>query len=122
MIIGSAPKHFFSGLKNTEVKLIGPAGTVTAFAGPIKGQDRIACVDTLRGVAVLGILVMNVYAFAMPLAAYSNPLVMGGTEPINMGVWVVTHIFFDRKFISIFSMLFGAGLIMMSERAEAKAT
>lgn len=58
----------------------------------------------------------------MPLAAYSNPLVMGGTEPINMGVWVVTHIFFDRKFISIFSMLFGAGLIMMSERAEAKAT
>jgi uncharacterized protein len=89
-------------------------------AGPVTSQERLTSVDTLRGVAVLGILVMNIYAFAMPFAAYSNPLLMGGTDTLNMGTWFFTHILFDQKFMSIFSMLFGAGLIMMSERAEAK--
>ena len=89
-------------------------------AGPVTGQERLHCVDSLRGIAVLGILVMNIYAFAMPFAAYTNPLLMGGTDTLNLGVWFVTHIFFDQKFMAIFSMLFGGGLIMMSERAEAR--
>ena len=75
--------------------------------------------DMLRGVAVLGILVMNIYAFAMPFAAYGNPLVMGGTDALNLGTWFVTHIVFDQKFLSIFAMLYGAGMVMMTERAEA---
>jgi uncharacterized protein len=37
-----------------------------------------------------------------------------------MGTWFFTHLLFDQKFLSIFSMLFGGGLIMMSERAAAK--
>ncbi len=88
-------------------------------AGPVTGMDRNIGVDTLRGVAVLGILVMNIYAFAMPFSAYSNPLLMGGTDTLNMGTWFFTHLLFDQKFLSIFSMLFGVGLIMMSERAAA---
>lgn len=74
----------------------------------------------LRGVAVLGILVMNIYAFAMPFSAYMNPLLLGGTEPHNLGTWFFTHIFFDQKFLSIFAMMFGAGILLMSARAEAK--
>ncbi len=89
-------------------------------AGPVTSEERLVSVDTLRGVAVLGILVMNIYGFAMPFAAYSNPLLMGGTDTLNMGTWFFTHVLFDQKFMSIFSMLFGGGLIMMSERAEAK--
>jgi len=88
--------------------------------GPVLGTERIAAVDTLRGIAVLGILVMNIYGFAMPFAAYNNPLLMGGTEPWNLGTWFFTHIFFDQKFMTIFSMLFGGGLIIMWERAQAK--
>lgn len=91
-----------------------------APVGPALGADRITAVDTLRGVAVLGILVMNIYGFAMPFAAYNNPLLMGGTEPLNLGTWFFTHIFFDQKFMTIFSMLFGGGLIIMWERAEAR--
>ena len=68
----------------------------------------------------MGILVMNVYAFAMPLAAYYNPLIMGGTDALNMGTWFFTHLFFDQKFMSIFSMLYGAGVIMMMNRAAAR--
>jgi len=89
--------------------------------GPVRAAERVPCLDILRGVAVLGILVMNVYAFAMPLAAYANPLVMGGTDVLDIGTWFFTHLFFDQKFMSIFSMLFGAGLIMMMQRAESHA-
>jgi uncharacterized protein len=94
--------------------------TVIARAEPVVAGERNEAIDMLRGVAVLGILVMNIYAFAMPFVAYSNPLAFGGTEPWNIGTWYFTHIFFDQKFMTIFSLLFGAGLIMMMTRAEAR--
>jgi uncharacterized protein len=89
-------------------------------AGPVTAAERLVSLDTLRGVAVMGILVMNVYAFAMPLAAYYNPLIMGGADALNMGTWFFTHLFFDQKFMSIFAMLYGAGVVMMMNRAEAR--
>lgn len=89
-------------------------------AGPITAAERLLSLDALRGVAVMGILVMNVYAFAMPLAAYYNPLIMGGTDALNMGTWFFTHLFFDQKFMSIFSMLYGAGVVMMMNRAAER--
>lgn len=89
-------------------------------AGPVSGAERMESLDMLRGVAVLGILVMNIYAFAMPFLAYMNPYALGGTEPWNLGTWFVTHALFDQKFMSIFSMLFGAGMVLMMDRAEAR--
>lgn len=91
-----------------------------ALAAPVVDAERIGSLDVLRGVAILGILVMNIYAFAMPFPAYANPLLMGGTEWHNMATWYFTHVFFDQKFLSIFAMLFGAGIILMTGRAEAK--
>jgi len=91
-----------------------------ASALPVTGAERIEAIDTLRGIAVLGILVMNIYAFAMPFIAYQDPLAMGGTEWYNLGTWFFTHIFFDQKFLTIFATLYGAGLVMMAERAEAR--
>jgi uncharacterized protein len=88
--------------------------------GPVGASERFGSLDTLRGVAVLGILVMNIYGFAMPFAAYTNPLLMGGTEWYNLGTWFATHILADQKFMSIFSMLFGAGIVLMWERAKAR--
>ncbi len=88
-------------------------------AGPVPDRERIETLDVLRGAGVLGILVMNVYAFAMPFMAYANPLIMGGAEPVNMATWFLTHILIDQKFMSIFSMLFGAGVFLMAERAAA---
>ena len=87
---------------------------------PVTASERITSIDTLRGVAVLGILVMNIYAFAMPIAAYQDPLAMGGTEWYNLGTWFFTHVLFDQKFMTIFSLLFGAGLTMMAMRAKAR--
>ncbi len=90
-----------------------------APAQPVTGTERIIALDTLRGVAVLGILVMNIYAFAMPVIAYNNPLKLGGVEWYNLGTWFFTHLFFDQKFMTIFSLLFGGGLMLMWQRAES---
>ena len=87
---------------------------------PSAASERIEVIDTVRGVAVLGILVMNIYAYAMSAAAYSNPLAAGGTEWYNIGTWYATHLFFDQKFLAIFSLLFGGGLVLMSERADSR--
>lgn len=89
-------------------------------AEPVSAAERLTSLDTLRGVAVLGILVMNIYAFAMPFAAYMNPLVMGGQDSLNLGIWVATHILADQKFMSIFSMLYGAGIVLMMGRSESR--
>jgi uncharacterized protein len=97
------------------------SGTVEKSV-PVTATERITSIDTLRGIAVLGILVMNIYGFAMPFVAYQNPLAMGGTEWYNIGTWYFTHVFFDQKFLTIFAILFGAGLAMMAMRAEARGT
>jgi uncharacterized protein len=94
--------------------------TGSVASTPVSATDRIVAIDTLRGVAVLGILVMNIYGFAMSFAAYANPLAWGGTEWYNLGTWFFTHILFDQKFMTIFSLLFGGGLVLMTERADAR--
>ena len=66
----------------------------------------------------MGILLMNIQAFAMPGAAYINPAAFGDLTGINRWVWIVSHLFADQKFMALFSMLFGAGICVFSDRAE----
>ncbi|MDQ3069587.1 MAG: DUF418 domain-containing protein [Acidobacteriota bacterium] len=73
--------------------------------------------DVLRGFVLLGIFVMNIQSFAMPIAAYMNPTAYGDLTGANLWVWVAGHLFFDQKFMTIFSMLFGAGILLMTDRA-----
>ena len=89
-------------------------------AGPVAQTARIDAIDVLRGVALLGILVMNIQLFAMPQAAYFNPTAYGDLEGANLYVWVTGRMFADQKFMTIFSMLFGAGIVLMAGRAEAR--
>lgn len=76
-------------------------------------QDRLVSIDTLRGVAVLGILMMNIQAFAMIPEAYQYPPAHMDISGINATVWAIAHTFFSVKFITIFSALFGAGIVLM---------
>ena len=80
---------------------------------------RIESIDVLRGFALLGILVMNVQAFAMPGAAYFNPTAFGDLEGANKFVWVAGRMLADQKFMTVFSMLFGASIVLMADRSEA---
>jgi uncharacterized protein len=88
-------------------------------AGPVTQPQRIVSLDVLRGVAVLGILVMNIQSFSMPGAAYMNPSAYGDLAGANHWVWYISHLLADQKFWTIFSMLFGAGIVLMTSRAEA---
>ena len=92
-----------------------------ALNSPVEASDRIASLDVLRGFAVLGILVMNIQAFAMPVAAYFNPTAYGDLNGINFLTWLVGYLFADQKFLSLFSLLFGAGLCLFADRAEARS-
>ena len=88
---------------------------------PVEVVDRIESLDVLRGFAVLGILVMNIQSFAMPGAAYLNPTAYGDLNGINFFTWLVSYLLVDQKFMSIFSMLFGAGICLFADRAEARS-
>jgi uncharacterized protein len=92
----------------------------TAHAGPVLGGERIAAMDVLRGVAVLGILLMNITGFAWPFAASFNPTVGGGTTGLNLWVWAVNTVLFEGKMRAIFSMLFGAGMLVLTSRLEQR--
>ncbi len=87
---------------------------------PLVETDRLRSLDLIRGIAVLGILMMNIQSFAMPFSAYGNPTNFGDLTGINYWSWYLSHLFFDQKFMSIFSILFGVGIAIFSERAEAR--
>ena len=87
---------------------------------PVAEQNRIHSLDVLRGFALLGILVMNIQTFAMVDQAYMNPTSFGDLSGANFLVWFMCHLLADTKFISLFSMLFGAGILLFSQRQEQK--
>ena len=83
-------------------------------------QQRIVAIDLLRGFALLGILLMNSIAFALPNAAYFNPLAYGGELWSNQLLHGLLHILADQKFMALFSLLFGASITMICKQMEAK--
>ena len=93
--------------------------TIAALpASPI--QHRIESIDVLRGVAVLGILLLNVRTFALPSAAYSSPTIAGVQTDLDMTVFLAVQLLCDAKFMTIFSILFGAGVMIFTSRVEAR--
>jgi uncharacterized protein len=82
-------------------------------------SERIATLDIVRGVAVMGILAMNVVAFAMPFQAYTNPQAYGLEGPADLGSWMFSFVFIDGKMRGLFSFLFGASTLLVIERAAA---
>ena len=89
----------------------------TAMTG---GGDRILTLDTIRGVAVMGILLMNIVGFGLIEPAYMNPLAQGGAAGLDLGVYLFNFVMFDGKMRGLFSFLFGASTLLVIQRATAK--
>lgn len=81
---------------------------------------RIVTLDIVRGVAVMGILAMNIIGFSLPQAAYMNPQVLGMDDPADFASWAFSFVFVDGKMRGLFSFLFGASMLLVIERATAK--
>jgi uncharacterized protein len=88
--------------------------------GPVTGAERIKSLDILRGVALLGILLMNITGFGLVFMAYEDPTIQGGSEGYNLYAWVINNLFFEGTMRTMFSMLFGVGMVLMTSRMIAK--
>jgi uncharacterized protein len=82
-------------------------------------SSRYATLDGLRGAAVMGILLMNIFGFSMPSAAYFNPRAYGAETALDFGIWSANFILIDSKMRALFSMLFGASMMLFIDRVEA---
>jgi uncharacterized protein len=82
---------------------------------------RINTLDVIRGVALMGILLMNIVSFAMPEVAYTNPRAFGSHGAFDYAAWAVNFVAVNGKMRGLFSLLFGASMLLVVERAEAKS-
>jgi uncharacterized protein len=87
---------------------------------PVRARERISSIDVLRGVALLGILLMNIVAMGLPHWAYDDPTIAGNQTPADFWAWAINAVLFEGKMRTIFSMLFGAGVILITSRVEAR--
>lgn len=80
---------------------------------------RILSLDVIRGVAVMGILLANLPAFALPEAAYFSPLAAGGSTGWNRVVWLANYVLVEGKMRGLFTFLFGASMLVVVDAADA---
>ena len=106
---------------HADEELAGPPYSATA---PVLRRERISSIDTLRGVAILGILWLNIMYFAYPPfdanfpTTMVHPVFSGPHRNIDTGIWFVSWIFGEGKMRGMLSLLFGAGVLLLTDRAE----
>jgi uncharacterized protein len=89
-------------------------------AAPVSQSERIVIIDSLRGIALLGILLMNIPYFGLPDPAADNLTVLHEMGTMNQTAWYIINLVFDGTQRAIFSMLFGAGVILFISRLEKR--
>jgi len=79
--------------------------------------ERHLSIDAVRGMAVLGILLMNIVGMGLPSFAYIDPTYAGGSTGADFWTWAVNNVLTDGKMRALFTMLFGASTVLIAERA-----
>ena len=87
---------------------------------PTPLRERIRSLDLLRGFALLGILIVNIQFFSMITAAYLNPTAYGDLSGSNGWVYILSNVLAEQKFMTLFTILFGAGIVLMTSRVESR--
>ena len=83
-------------------------------------EQRHISLDAMRGFAVMGILAMNIIGFAMPEWAYISPAAYGTDTLADKIAWAFSFVLIDGKMRGLFSLLFGASMMLIIDRAVAK--
>lgn len=87
---------------------------------PVPPSARIRCIDGLRGLALLGILPMNILVFGLPLQSYTSPVADGAVAGADLAAYVAGELLVEGAMRALFSMLFGAGIAMLATGDRAK--
>jgi uncharacterized protein len=90
-----------------------------ALLAPIDKNERIFSLDILRGFVLCGILLMNIVGYGL-WGAYRDPTVAGGADGWNLRSWEITTMFFEGTMRGLFSLLFGVGMFVLTDRLEKK--
>ena len=93
---------------------------MTETMAPVGAGERLETLDVVRGFALLGILLMNIVAMGLPMGAYFNPAALGPPSDSDLRTWFVINTFFEGSMRTLFSMLFGAGFLLLLDRLEAR--
>jgi uncharacterized protein len=86
---------------------------------PTEREERIGMLDTTRGIAVLGILIMNITGFGLP-NSYDDPTNWGGSDGADLAAWRIAALFFEGTMRGMFTLLFGAGALLFLQRHAAR--
>lgn len=93
-----------------------PAATLT---DAVSDPERIGAIDLARGIALLGIFLVNMQLFAMPFGAMmSLPGPPEGASAPDAVAYYFVLLFCAGKFYPLFSMLFGIGFMVQLSRAQ----
>ncbi len=85
---------------------------------PISNTSRITLLDLSRGIALLGILIMNIRLFSEPYSAYFSPSDLSDFSVLDKTWWAFQYLFADQKFMAMFSMLFGASAALIIDKYD----
>lgn len=99
------------------MELGNPSPKPVSYAAPVAQTERIVILDSLRGIAILGILLMNVPGYGFPHIATSDPSIHNETGK-NFYTWYFIDGILEGSQRALFSMLFGAGLLLFINRLE----
>ena len=98
-----------------------PTSEPASEPAPVSSDARIGMLDTTRGIAVLGILLMNITGFGLP-NSYDDPTVWGGDSPADIAVWRVMSLLFEGTMRGLFTLLFGASALLFLQRHTARSS
>ncbi|HEX5655184.1 MAG TPA: hypothetical protein VFX58_19060, partial [Chitinophagaceae bacterium] len=89
-------------------------------AAPVSQSERIVIIDSLRGIALLGILMMNMPYFSMPFPVPDTLVLRNEWGTINQSTWYFINWFLEGSQRALFSLLFGAGILLFIGRLEKR--
>ncbi|MGI8598828.1 MAG: DUF418 domain-containing protein [Chitinophagaceae bacterium] len=93
---------------------------LSSYTAPVEQTERIIILDSLRGIAILGILIMNIPGFGLPYVAVFDLTILNELSGANFKAWAIVEGIFEGSMRGLFSMLFGAGMILFISRLEKK--
>ncbi len=104
-----------------DMQAAAPDQSQERIAPVTESGNRIASLDFIRGIAVMGILLANIAAFGQPFTAYMWPegFLVADRDPGGWQ-WIAQFVAVDGKMRGLFSLLFGAGMVLFMDKAWAR--